>query len=466
MKQNTQFNNPIICGDTTELEDTTDLDDETDTELDDESEYEYGDKSNELEDASLFMNSSLVFGKVKTFADVNRPSARLDTSFSENDDTEDDAKPIIIKGLVPKTISASTNKALVLFFPGMGFKHSMIDRWRSDLRNSWNCPDVRFYGEDQYTESLDWWRLVRFFSTASPIERSVESFVDIASTKFKEGAFDKVICLTHSFGACILSKFLEAMNKKYKDNPQDEDFKKFYQSFSDIFMNRPFVSNKFNDLNGAVALGSLVCGPVETNKEAIKEFVKNNTLNTKLTLTLAEQDKVITYKSQQSFASNLEVVGVNIPTVKKDEHGHDNYYTVLPLLKQKLHELQKSSANNLEKREVNGPCLRNTYLNVIRGGDSTYSDELVELYSDELVEFDADASFDYKDSDFCHDAIGQCGKNTMSGLSNDNEDFFDSIYSDFCLEEETPHLVVTEQCVKKTMSSLSMSSLSKSSLSN
>jgi hypothetical protein len=281
---------------------------------------------------------------------INDGTEELEESTAESDE---DSKSLSIsdiknysrvKAVVINSGKAPEPQTIVLYFGGMGFAYGQIPSTKAFLKMAYSSANyINCYGEDQANERLDWLKLIGYSWTESFLKADVKNFVNRVYGQFNEGfSPKKVICVTHSFGACILSEFLAEMNDRYKTN-QDKGFEKFYQSFSEILLNRPFVSNKFNDLMGIFALGSLACRTVETNKEGIKKFVENNNSNTRLTFILSSEDETINHQSQRAFIDCFEN-GKIIDETEQNRLGHNDINTMLELLKQQ-HGFYKKSLN-------------------------------------------------------------------------------------------------------------------------
>ena len=214
------------------------------------------------------------------------------------------------------------SKLLVLYFEGFGFGQESIDYKKSTLKSNTGISNAIYYGEEQENEQLHYYSLIGAVGTQSPIGEDVQNFVDRAYKTFANRGCEKVICVAHSFGAYILSEVLVEMNDRYQDEAYN-DFEKFYKSFSKIFMNRPFISNKYDDLKGFRSIGSLFFKPVEINKNAIKDFVQNNKENTQISFYLSEVDEIINYQSQSELVSGFSKAKLNMES-KVDKILHNS----------------------------------------------------------------------------------------------------------------------------------------------
>lgn len=225
-----------------------------------------------------------------------------------------------------------TPKALLIYFDGFGANLDSIKNIKNQFKNKYSSrANFLFYGEDENNEPLEYYSMIGALGMKCPVEKYVGSFLDRVCDELNNGEkYEKVIFIAHSFGAFILSEFLEEINRRSKNN--DLDSKKFNPSLPCSFIfNRPFTKNSRSDLNGCFSLASVLCREVSTNKEAIKRFQSNESF-TKSTFILTKKDGITNYEAQLKFIKDCKS---NI-TIKIDDKVHNDTETLYRILKHEL----------------------------------------------------------------------------------------------------------------------------------
>lgn len=116
----------------------------------------------------------------------------------------------------------------------------------------------------------------------------------------------------HSFGTYFAGHVIKELNKRFdeKEHESEENkvFCQFYNNISRLFLNQPFISNKWRDIKGKSKILVPLSFIRKINQKAYEKLLlnKKDDHEFKLDFFLCAQDKIINYQSQKSFFESLK----------------------------------------------------------------------------------------------------------------------------------------------------------------